>query len=164
METMHEGWQEQQHQSHQGHYLKLLMMSVLSFAAMYGLMYAMVDSLDNVFNNLNQFYMAGLMTMPMVIFELMLMGRMYPDRKSNLLIITACLVGLVVFWIAIRQQAGITDRQFLRSMIPHHGGAILMCERNPLQDPDLQQLCREIVVSQRSEIARMKAQLQEDGS
>lgn len=146
-----------------GHYRRLLAMTVLSFLSMYGLMYAMVDSLDNVFNNVNQFYMAGLMTMPMVIFELLLMGRMYPHRKTNILIIAACAIGLIVFWTCIRQQTGITDRQFLRSMIPHHAGAILMCEQNPLQDPDLQQLCREIVASQRSEIELMKAELQERG-
>lgn len=36
--------------------------AALSFAAMYGLMYAMLDRLDNVYPNLNQLYMAGLMT------------------------------------------------------------------------------------------------------
>jgi uncharacterized protein (DUF305 family) len=93
------------------------------------------------------------------------MGRMYPGRKTNAAIIVACAIGLVVFWTGIRQQAGVTDGQFLRSMIPHHGGAILMCERNRLQDPDLQQLCREIIRSQRSEIARMKVELHErDGN
>jgi uncharacterized protein (DUF305 family) len=34
-----------------------------------------------------------------------------------------------------------------------------MCTRNRLQDPELQQLCREIVSSQVSEIAQMKAKL-----
>jgi hypothetical protein len=37
-------------------------MTVLMFMAMFALMYAMVDKLDNVFPNLNQLYMAGLMT------------------------------------------------------------------------------------------------------
>lgn len=41
------------------HYVHLLIMTVLSFAAMYVLMYAMANSLDNVFANVNQFYMAG---------------------------------------------------------------------------------------------------------
>ena len=46
---------------HNGHYLRLLTMSVLSFISMYVLMYAMVDRFGNVYPNLNQFYMAGLM-------------------------------------------------------------------------------------------------------
>jgi hypothetical protein len=40
-------------------------MTVLSFGAMYGLMYAMVNSADNVLASFNQFYMAGLMTAAM---------------------------------------------------------------------------------------------------
>ncbi|HMB25049.1 MAG TPA: hypothetical protein VKP08_19540, partial [Anaerolineales bacterium] len=52
------------------HYSHLLIMAVLSFIAMYILMYAMVNVIGNVYNNFNQFYMAGLMTAPMVIIEL----------------------------------------------------------------------------------------------
>jgi hypothetical protein len=40
----------------------------LSFISMYVLMYAMVDRFANVYPNFNQFYMAGLMTAPMVLF------------------------------------------------------------------------------------------------
>ncbi len=47
------------------HYGRLLLMTVLSFGAMYGLMYAMVNSADNVLASFNQFYMAGLMTAAM---------------------------------------------------------------------------------------------------
>lgn len=57
-------------------YLKLLMTLVLSFVAMYVLMYAMVNSLENVLPSINQFYMATLMTMPMIIIERLLMGKM----------------------------------------------------------------------------------------
>jgi len=58
-------------------------MALLSFLAMYGLMYAMVDSAANVYPNLNQLYMAGLMTVPMVLLELALMGSMYDTRKGE---------------------------------------------------------------------------------
>src|SRR5688572_10819032 len=57
------------HQSH-GPYAKLAVMAILSFLAMYLLMYAMVDRWDNVFSNINQAYMAGLMAAPMVLIEL----------------------------------------------------------------------------------------------
>ncbi|MBD4094069.1 DUF305 domain-containing protein, partial [Xanthomonas citri pv. citri] len=50
----------------------------LSFVAMYALMYAMVDQWANVYNNVNQFYMAGLMAAPMLLIELWLMSSMYP--------------------------------------------------------------------------------------
>jgi len=57
----------------------------------------------------------------------------------------------------IRQQTAITDRQFLKSMIPHHAGAILMCRQNLLQDPELQRLCGKIVSSQQAEIDFMES-------
>ena len=68
----------EEHYNHQP-YARLAGMTVLSFAAMYILMYAMVDAASSVFNNINQFYMAGLMAMPMVVIELALMRRMYPS-------------------------------------------------------------------------------------
>jgi uncharacterized protein (DUF305 family) len=59
----------------------------------------------------------------------------------------------------MRTQAAVGDRQFLRSMIPHHSGAILMCEQASLTDPEITALCRDIVESQRAEIAKMQALL-----
>lgn len=52
------------------HYKKLIVMAVMSFISMYVLMYAMVDKFPNVFHNINQFYMAGLMTSSMLIIEI----------------------------------------------------------------------------------------------
>jgi hypothetical protein len=142
------------------HYGRLLAMAALSFVVMYMLMYAMVDVFGNVFNNVNQVYMAGLMAAPMLLLELMLMGSMYPNKTFNAGLVMGSLAILLLCWIGIRQQIGVSDQQFVRSMIPHHAGAILMCKRNRLQDPELQQLCREIIRSQQSEVALMKAKLQ----
>ena len=146
------------HASHGSkHYLRLAGMSVASFAAMYVLMYAMVDKLDNVYASFNQVYMAGLMTAPMVAIELALMGSMYPDRKVNALILAVSLAALILFWLAIRSQAAVEDRQFLRSMIPHHAGAILMCEKSSIADPEIRKLCAGIIKGQQQEIDQMKA-------
>ena len=143
------------------HYGRLLLMAALSFVSMYVLMYAMVNTFANVYANLNQFYMAGLMAAPMVIIELALMGAMYSSKTKNVLIMAASLVALIVFWVFIRQQTAITDRQFLRSMIPHHAGAILMCEEAPIRDPEIKGLCGSIISSQQSEIDQMKGKLEE---
>lgn len=141
------------------HYGRLLAMVVLSFIAMYILMYAMVDSLANVYPNFNQFYMAGLMAAPMLIIELLLMGSMYPNKKLNTVLILAGVLALGLFWMLIRQQTAINDTQFLKSMIPHHAGALLMCEKAPIQDAEIQALCRTIIASQQEEIAQMKTLL-----
>lgn len=59
-------------------------------------------------------------------------------------------------FLAMRTQAAVGDRQFLRSMIPHHSGAILMCEDASLSDPEIVALCRDIVAAQKAEIAKME--------
>ncbi len=142
-----------------GHYRRLLIMIVLSFIAMYWLMYAMVNSLDNVVANFNQFYMAGLMTAAMVIIELGVMRSMYHNRKVNAIIMAAGVIGLIGFWMFTREQVAISNEQFLKSMIPHHAGAILMCEQAPITDPEIRRLCVGIVTSQQAEIDQMKAML-----
>lgn len=86
---------------------------------------------------------------------------MYKNKELNVLLIPANVGALLLFWTLIRQQAAIDNRPFLRSMIPHHAGTILMCEQSRLQDPQLSQLCAEIVSSQRSEIAEMKSLLED---
>ena len=65
----------------------------------------------------------------------------------------------IAFFLFIRNQTAIGDEQFLRSMIPHHAGAILMCERAPIEDAEIKGLCREIVSGQQAEIDQMKAKL-----
>jgi hypothetical protein len=145
---------------HHNAYYRLAGMTVLSFLAMYVLMYAMVNSLSNVFNNINQVYMAALMAAPMVLIELLLMGGMYDNKRLNIVIAAVSVVAMVGFFLLIRQQVAVTDRQFLRSMIPHHAGAILMCERAPIQSPELKDLCRTITSSQEDEIRKMKQLLE----
>jgi uncharacterized protein (DUF305 family) len=77
--------------------------------------------------------------------------------RRNALVMAGSLVAMLVFWVCIRQQAAIRDRQFLRSMIPHHAGAVLMCEEASIRDAEIKRLCGAIVSSQRSEIEQMKA-------
>lgn len=143
----------------QHHYRRFLIMIVLHFIAMYIFMYAMVNAFANIFDSFNQVYMAALMTASMVLIELPLMSSMYQSKKLNIIIIAAGAVVLIGSWVAIRQQAAIGDRQFLRSMIPHHAGAILMCQQAPIQDQEIRTLCRNIVSSQQAEIDQMKAKL-----
>jgi len=148
----------------QNHYRHLLFMAALSYASMYVLMYAMVDTFANVYSNLNQAYMAGLMTAPMVVIELLVMRGMYQNKTRNALIISVSVIFGIASFMFIREQTAVSDRQFLRSMIPHHAGAILMCERAPIRDPELQMLCSTIVSGQQAEIDQMKAKLRQFGN
>lgn len=141
------------------HYRRLAIMAILSFIAMYLLMYAMVNAFANVYLNVNQFYMAGLMTAPMVIIELIVMGAMYKNKLVNRAVSGASAALLVLFWLGIRYQAAVNDTEFLKSMIPHHAGAILMCRAASLEDAAVRKLCEGIVAGQQAEIDQMKADL-----
>lgn len=87
------------------------------------------------------------------------MGSMYQNKRLNAAIAGLAILAGVAFFMFTRRQAGIGDRQFLRSMIPHHAGAILMCQQASISDPRIRQLCdrpQGIVESQRTEIEQMK--------
>ena len=142
-------------------YRKLIIMIIISFIAMYVLMYAMVNSITNAIPNVNQFYMAGLMTAAMVIIEVFVMGAMYMNKKLNAIIIALSSVVLIAFFLFIQQQTGVSDKQFLKGMIPHHAAAILMSEQSKTQDPEIKKLQSNIISSQRKEIEQMKAKLKE---
>lgn len=140
-------------------YKKLAIMIALSFVSMYVLMYSMVDKFANVVPNVNQFYMAGLMTMPMLIIELMVMSSMYMKKKLNTILLGSGFVAMIIFFTCIRQQASVGDREFLKSMIPHHAAAVLMVEETQLEDPEIKALAAKIISSQQAEIEQMKAKL-----
>lgn len=157
---MQHGNQTQMQMQHGKPYQKLLLMAVISFISMYILMYSMVNELANAYPNVNQFYMAGLMTSPMIIIEVLLMRMMYKNKKLNAIAISIGIVALIGFSLLIRQQAGVGNRQFMRGMIPHHAAAILMAKKSNLSDPEVKKLAEEIISSQEKEIAQMKAKLE----
>jgi len=142
-------------------YVNLSIMAVLSFISMFVFMYMMVDTFGNVYPNLNQFYMAGLMTAPMIMIEIFVMWSMYHHKKANLIIAGVSLALLILFTVFIRDQTAVGDKQFLKSMIPHHAGAILMCDNTNLQDAEIMELCKSITSSQQTEIDWMKKKLAE---
>jgi uncharacterized protein (DUF305 family) len=99
--------------------------------------------------------MTLMMVTPMTILMLIFMRSMYKSRSANFVIGGAALV-FVLSFIGMRTQAGVGDAEFLRSMIPHHSGAVLMCREASLTDPEILALCDEIVRSQEREIAQMR--------
>ena len=138
-------------------WLRLAIMTALGFIAMYILMYMMIDSFRDFYPNVNQIYMAGMMTAAMVIIELLVMGPMYRNSKIKYALIGISALALILFIAFTRYQTGISESDFLRSMIPHHSGAILMCSENEnLTDPEVLNLCGEIIKSQEAEINQMR--------
>jgi len=104
--------------------------------------------------------MAGLMA-AMVVIELVVMRAMYQNGKLNALLIAGSVIAGILFFVFIRQQTAVADGQFLRSMIPHHSGAILMCREASLQSSELVKLCQSIITGQQQEIDEMNALLRQ---
>ncbi len=133
---------------------------LISGIVMYFVMYTMIDSTAELYNNLNNVYMTMMMVTTMALLMLWMMPAMFPDRRTNI-ILNVVFGALFLFSLyGMRTQALIGDNQFLRSMIPHHSGAILMCEKSAISDPQIKQLCAGIVTSQKAEIAQMKVMLE----
>ena len=76
-----------------------------------------------------------------------------------MIIIASGTILLVASFFAIRVQTAVSDKQFLKSMVPHHAAAILMVKEAKIEDPEIQKLAEEIISSQQKEIDFMKAKL-----
>ena len=140
------------------HYSMLAFNMAISLVIMYLVMFAMIYRRGEFVQNLNFFYMALMMWAPMGALMLLFMGMMYRSKTLNIIIYASSVLIFVLAFIAIRTQTLVGDRQFLRSMIPHHSGALVMCRQASIRDPQIKQLCfgpNGIVESQEREIEQM---------
>lgn len=141
-------------------YRNLAIELIVHFIIMYLVMYTMIATLDHLYFNLNNVYMTLMMVTPMALLMLVLMRSMYENKRANLIIAIGAVVIFAGSFYAMRSQAAIGDKELIRGMIPHHSGAILMCGKAKLTDPELVKLCDEIIDAQEREIAQMQAVLQ----
>lgn len=144
-----------------GSYGKLFLALGISLLVMYVLTMAFVVRWSDYYLNLSNLYMAVLMVAPMGLIMLFVMRSMFMSKRLN----AGLAVGFVVLFIAAfwmgRQHVFVGNDQFLRSMIPHHSRAILVCEEASITDPEIEELCDQIIASQEEEIDIMKRMLDE---
>ena len=141
-------------------YRSLAIQTAIGGVIMYLVMFVMIDRLSSFYNNLNMFYMTLMMVAPMVVLMIVAMSDMFPVKALNKTLIFGSAAIFIGAFALIRTQTTIGDNAFLRSMIPHHSGAILMCEQARLTDPKVASLCTGIIKSQREEIKTMRALLE----
>lgn len=137
-------------------YITLLISLAISYVVMFAIMFSRVNEWSNLFLSLNQVYMTGLMISTMLIIMLVTMRSMYQNKKLNLVLLALGTLLILMFWTLVRTQTGVGNQQFLRSMIPHHAAAILVCQQSSLTNPRIEELCTEIVRTQKEEIRIMK--------
>ncbi|CAN5697975.1 DUF305 domain-containing protein [soil metagenome] len=142
-------------------YGRLALALGLSLLIMYPLTMAFVVERSHFHFNLSNFYMALTMVAPMGLIMLGVMWQMFPRRALNIGLAAAFVVLFFGAWWLGRSETFVGNDQFLRAMIPHHSRAILVCENANITDPDIKQLCDQIVTAQEEEIATMEAMLDE---
>lgn len=95
----------------------------------------------------------------MAVVMMMMMGKMYPDKKLNTIIIILSIVLFGVILAALRTQTPIGDVQYMKAMIPHHSSAIMVSKQANIKDPEVKKLSEQIIQSQEKEIAEMEAMI-----
>jgi uncharacterized protein (DUF305 family) len=105
--------------------------------------------------------MALIMGAAMALIMLFGMRKMYPDRRTNLLIAVAAVLVFAASLALVRSQATVEDVSYMRAMIPHHSIAILTSERSRIRDPRVRDLADRIIAAQRKEIDEMKGLIRE---
>jgi uncharacterized protein (DUF305 family) len=140
-------------------YKKLAIAISINAVLMYLIGYVMIDKFDDFYLNINRVYMALMMVAPMVVVMLLVMSSMFENKKLNYILIAASAAVFVICFALTRAQVPVGNTQFLRSMIPHHSSAIVMCQESEITDPEIIKLCQQIIKSQEEEISEMKTLL-----
>jgi len=138
-------------------YAKLALVLAVNAVMMFLLTYTLIDRLDHFYVNINRAYMALIMVAPMAVMMLIVMRAMYPNGAVNAVLIASFGALFAICFTLARTQTPVGNVQFLRSMIPHHSSAILMCEHATITDDKITDLCGRIVKAQEEEIAEMKS-------
>lgn len=138
-------------------YTKFAVMMIISFAIMYIVMFLNLDRIDHYTTSASRVYMAILMVAPMAVVMMIMMGKMYPDKKINFGIIAAAVILFMVTLAALRTQTPISDIQYMKAMIPHHSSAIMTSKHADIKDPEVRKLADSIIASQEREIQQMKS-------
>lgn len=138
-------------------YQKFGVTMAISFIIMYGIMFLNVSETNHIYLSLTRTYMTLLMISTMAIVMLLMMGKMYTNKKINSFIIIVSVLVFGLVFTALRTQTPVGDEQYMKAMIPHHSSAIMTSENANIQDPELRKLADDIIDAQKKEIAQMKA-------
>jgi hypothetical protein len=152
--------QKDMHSMKKMSYKKFGIMMLISFIIMYGVMFLNVDDTSHIYLSLTRTYMSLLMALGMAPVMMGLMGMMYPSKKINNLVIFGSIIAFVAVVFLLRNQALVSDQQYMKGMIPHHSSAIMTSKNANIKDPEVKKLSEQIIKSQEEEIAQMKAILE----
>src|SRR4030042_4293141 len=97
------------------HYKKFALTLSINAVLMFFITYAMIDTVDHFYPNINRAYMSLMMVAPMAMGMLFVMRGMYQNAKLNA-VLYAVFAGLFMVSFALaRTQTPVGNDQFLRS-------------------------------------------------
>lgn len=137
-------------------YIKMALMLILSFFIMYGVMFLNVDEVSHIYVSNTRCYMSFLMVSPMAVLMILMMRKMYANKKLNIIILSSSVVVFIVALSFLRNQTFVSDVEYMKAMIPHHSSAILTSKHASIKDPEVRDLADSIIASQEKEISEMK--------
>ena len=135
----------------------MVVMGIGSFIIQYFLMSPiMVNSRNDITNNIGKVYMSIIMALFMIFLEVMMHDHQYNVFSSNTYLIIAALIILFVY--LYRNQVAIKDKQYLEGMIEHHSMALLTSEQilKKTDDYNVSKLAKNIIQTQEDEIKIMR--------
>jgi hypothetical protein len=135
----------------------IIVMFIGSFIIQYFLMPpVMVNSKEDITNNIGKVYMATIMGLSMVILEIMMYDHQYGVMSFNSYAILFSLIALFIY--LYRKQVAIDDKQYLEGMIEHHSMALFTSEEilKKTDDYNIGKLAKNIIQSQTDELRDMK--------
>jgi hypothetical protein len=135
------------------HTFQMFLISMM--AALLSSMNVWTSSSKHIYLSINDFYMAFLMTGWMFLLEGIIMAHTFYIFMGSLLAILSLY--------CIRTQFGLTTKQYIQGMIPHHSMAIHMSQQylqKNNQDSQISELSKSIIKSQEKEIESMVSSLQ----
>lgn len=140
-------------------YFKFGAILLVNLILMWALSMSMVRTIDHFYFNPSNLYMAVLMVAAMAVLMTVGMWSMLRNTTLNIILLVGFLALFLAAFFMGRSEVGVGNEGFLTSMIPHHSRAILVCQEANITDPEIEQLCVEIVDAQQREIAEMEEML-----
>jgi Ca2+/Na+ antiporter len=135
----------------------MIVMFIGSFIIQYFLMPPiMVNSIEDITNNIGKAYSAIIMALSMVILEIMMHDHQYEVISYNLYAILFSLILLFIY--LYRKQIAINDKQYLDGMIEHHSMALFASDEilKKTNDYNIAKLAKNIIQTQNDEIRDMR--------
>ena len=134
-------------------------MLICAAISMYVTMYFNTYEMSHVYFSWTRMYMTFIGIGGMAIIMFLFMRKMYKNKTKNRAIIIGSLLLMSISTYLVRQQIPVDDVKWMKAMIPHHSIAILTSGKADLKDPKVKKLAKDIIETQKKEIAEMKSMI-----